>query len=51
MKNMCSLILFCFVATLSVFEQAVQADSRTMYANEVRIMQEKLKKARQELKT
>jgi plastocyanin len=38
------------VATISVFEQEAQADSRTMYANEVRIMQEKLKKARQELK-
>ncbi len=50
MKNICSLILFCFVTTISVFEQEAQADSRTMYANEVRIMQEKLEKARQELK-
>jgi len=38
------------MATLPVFEQETQADSRTMYANEVRIMQEKLEKARQELK-
>ncbi|MBC8553865.1 MAG: carboxypeptidase regulatory-like domain-containing protein [Candidatus Brocadiales bacterium] len=50
MKNICSLILFCFMATLLVSEQESQADSRTMYANEVRIMQEKLEKARQELK-
>jgi hypothetical protein len=50
MKNICSLILFCLVATLSVVEQDAQADSRGMYANEVRIMQEKLEKARQELK-
>ncbi len=49
-KNICSLILFCFVATLSVFEQKVQADSRSMYANEVRIMQEKLANARQNFK-
>ncbi len=49
-RNICSLILFCFVATLSVFEQKAQADPRTMYANEVRIMQEKLEKAKQELK-
>ena len=50
MKNICSLILFCFMATLLVSEQESQADSRTMYANEVKIMQEKLEKARQELK-
>ena len=50
MKKICLLILFCFMATLPVFEQETQADSRTMYANEVRIMQEKLEKARQELK-
>ncbi len=43
-------MLFCFVATLPIIEQKAQADSRTMYANEVRIMQEKLEKARQELK-
>ena len=50
MKNIFLLILFYFVATLSVFEQKAQADPRTIYANEVRIMQEKLEKARQELK-
>ncbi len=50
MKNIYLLILFCFVAILSVFEQEANADSRAMYANEVRIMQEKLEKARQELK-
>ncbi len=50
MKNIFFLILFCFVATLSVLEQEVQADARTMYANQVRIMQEKLTNARQDLK-
>ncbi len=50
MKNICSLILFCFVVTLSVFEHEARSDPRTMYANEVRIMKEKLDKARQNFK-
>ncbi len=50
MKNICFIMLFCFVIALLVLDQEVQGDARTMYANEVRIMQEKLKKARQDLK-
>ncbi len=50
MKKIYLLILFCFVTMLFVLERGVQADSRAMYANEVRIMQEKLIKARIELK-
>ncbi len=50
MKNICFLILFCFVTTLLVLNQNVQGDNRTVYEDRTRIMQEKLKKAMQDLK-
>ena len=50
MKNICFLILFCFVTTLLVLNQDAQGDNRTVYEDRTRIMQEKLAKARQELK-
>ncbi len=50
MKNICSIILFCVVITLSFFEHEAQSDPRAVYANEVRIMKEKLEKARQNFK-
>ncbi len=50
MRNICSIILFCFVTTLLVLNQGVQGDNRAVYEDRTRIMQEKLKKARQDLK-
>jgi plastocyanin len=50
MKNICFLIVFCFVTTLSVLSQDVQGDNRAVYEERTRIMQEKLKKAEQDLK-
>ena len=50
MKNICLLILFCFVTTLLVLIQDVQGDNRTVYEDRTRIMQEKLKQAMQNLK-
>ncbi len=50
MKNRCFLILFCFVTTSSVLGQDVQVDNRAVYEERTRVMQEKLKKAMQDLK-
>ncbi len=50
MKNICFLILFCFVTTSNVLGQDVQGDNRAVYEERTRVMQEKLKKAMQELK-
>ena len=50
MKNICFLILFCFVTTSSVLGQDVQVDNRAVYEERTRVMQEKLKKAMQDLK-
>jgi len=50
MKNICFLLLFCFVATLLILSQDVQGDNRALYEDRTRIMQENLKKAMQNLK-
>jgi len=50
MKNIYFIILFCFVMTPFILSQNVQGDNRTVYEDRTRIMQEKLKKARQDLK-
>ena len=50
MKNIYFLILFCFVMTPFILSQNVQGDNRAVYEDRTRIMQEKLKKARQDLK-
>ena len=50
MKNTCFLILFYFVTTLLVLNQDVQGDNRAVYEERTRIMQEKLRKAMQDLK-
>ena len=50
MKNICFLLLFCFIIILSVSCQTVQGDNRAIYEERTRIMQEKLKMAIQDMK-
>lgn len=50
MKNICFFIIFFFVATSSVLSQDIPRDNRAIYEERTRIMQEKLEKARQDLK-
>ena len=50
MKNIYFIILLCFVMTPFILCQNVQGDNRAVYEDRTRIMQEKLKKARQDLK-
>ncbi len=50
MKNICFLILFCFVTTLFVLCQNVQGDNQSLSKDQTRIMQENLKSAMQNLK-
>ncbi len=50
MKNICLLILFCFVTTFFVLCQNVQGDNQTLSEDQARTMQENLKKAMQDLK-
>jgi hypothetical protein len=50
MKNICFLILLCFVTTFFVLCQNVQGDNQALSEDQAKTMQEDLKKAMQELK-
>jgi len=50
MKNICFLILTCFVTIFLALCQNVQGESRALSEDQARTMQENLKKAMQELK-